>query len=294
MINFDSCSKKRVSYIIPTKNRASYLDEALMRCRKLKGPDDEVIVIDGGSTDGTKEIVKKYPDVVDIFVSEPDLDGCHGQNKGLLLANGKYTRLLADDDITHKEGIEQAVSIMEAHSEIDILLCGGVKEDTKGKQFIPYLSLGTNFGENIEDAFKYPGIVSGCGHIVRRKSMARFGLFPFGFNADNVFVLNFLRYGATVRYARINLYHHALQSDSITVRNGAAQKLHMLHLAKKYCSTPFFIKFLARETWKNNVFLRPFRFAALALRRKTYKEYKKIFNIPKKPKLEYVWDGKIA
>lgn len=291
MTTFDSHAKKRVSYIIPTRNRADHLSSALLRCRDLKGPNDELLVIDGASSDQTKDVVRKYSDIVDVFVSEPDLDGCHAQNKGLLLATGKYTRLLADDDITHKEGLEKAIDVMEKHPEIDLLLCGGIKEDTKGKKFTSYLPLGTNFGSNTEDVFKYPAIASGCGHIVRRKSIAKFGLFPFSVYADNAFVLDFIQKGAVVRFCRINLYYHALFPHSVSVRVG---KKGLLFLAKKYCSATFFVKFFIKTKWKNSPLFRPLREFLSAVRRHIYKAHKHIFNISGKLKQEYLWDGKLS
>jgi len=95
---FESYCTKRISYIFSTKNRAAFLEKALDNCRKFLEPEDELIVIDGASQDNTREVVKKNADIIDVFVSEPDLSGAHASNKAFLLARGRYIKPLPDDD----------------------------------------------------------------------------------------------------------------------------------------------------------------------------------------------------
>ena len=68
--DFFSNTTKRISFVLTTKNRASYLKEALKAAKDLIGPDDELIIIDGNSKDETQEIVRNNSDFIDIFVSE--------------------------------------------------------------------------------------------------------------------------------------------------------------------------------------------------------------------------------
>ena len=86
---FSAYYPKRLSYILTTKHRADFLDNALTEYRKLLGPNDEMIVIDGGSRDRTREVIEKHKDIVDCFISEPDINSFHAQNKGHFLARGK-------------------------------------------------------------------------------------------------------------------------------------------------------------------------------------------------------------
>jgi len=58
----------------------------------------EYIVIDGGSTDGTLEIIKKYDDQIDYWVSEPDLGIYNAMNKGLSLVNGNWVNFMNSGD----------------------------------------------------------------------------------------------------------------------------------------------------------------------------------------------------
>ena len=240
-LTFESHCKKRVSFVLTTKNRAQYLMSALERCRGLKGPHDELIVIDGQSSDNTKEIVEQYRDIVDIFVSESDISYAHAHNKGFLLASGKYIKELMDDDIFHPEGVEKAIRVLEEHPEIDLLLCGGTKEQD-GVIRSWYAPPGSNFGHSVEDVFMYPG-AAGVLHFIRRSSLAKVGILsetrPM---CDMAFVLEFISKGCTVKFCRINTIKNVRHSETASFKNQYKSELDKIRLAKKYCSPLFYIK----------------------------------------------------
>jgi glycosyltransferase involved in cell wall biosynthesis len=66
----------------------------------------EWVVIDGGSTDGTREILSQYNDVVTHWVSEPDFGIYHALNKGLALASGEYYLVIGADDQLEPNAID--------------------------------------------------------------------------------------------------------------------------------------------------------------------------------------------
>src|SRR5439155_11758122 len=82
----------RVSYVLSTRNRADLLDRALAGARELVGREDELIVVDGGSTDRTAAVVEAHADIVSVFLSEPDTGEAHGLNRGLLRARGRFIK----------------------------------------------------------------------------------------------------------------------------------------------------------------------------------------------------------
>ena len=172
--NFDSNLTKRISFILSTKNRSTYLQKALEQSSKLVGPGDELIVIDGGSTDGTQEIIKKFSSLVNIFVSEPDQSEGHGFNKGILLANGKYIKPLTDDDTFYPEAIDHAVSLMDNNPDIDLLITGGIK-NKNGTEYVVYMREGSDFGKNVESLYRNNWC--GIGFLIRRSSLSKAGIF---------------------------------------------------------------------------------------------------------------------
>lgn len=242
--NFDSFSTKRVSYIISTKNRAAYLEKALKRCRKLVGKDDQLIIADGGSTDQTKSIVKRYRDLVDIFICENDKNPTHALNKGILLAQGRYIKNLNDDDIIYPKQMEKAIRIMDKHTEIDLLICGGTKQ--RGRMKVPfYVPPDTNYGSKAENIFKYGAC--GVGFIIRRKSLTLGGLFPPVLISDSRFVLEFIAKGMTVQFCRIDLFTHPILSHSfINTRSVEVQK-EAEELIKSFCGWKFWLNYKIKQ-----------------------------------------------
>lgn len=113
-----------LTYILATRNKASFIKLALEELSKHKQDDEELIIIDGNSTDDTKkclnEFIIKVPKLIDILISEDDNGESHALNKGILQAKGELIKFIADDDIFCYHAIKQAKNIMLADSEIDI------------------------------------------------------------------------------------------------------------------------------------------------------------------------------
>jgi len=70
--SFDKFSTKRVSYILITKNRDRLLEKTLNKAKNWVTKNDELIIVDGGSTDKTISVIKKYSKLVDKFISEKE------------------------------------------------------------------------------------------------------------------------------------------------------------------------------------------------------------------------------
>lgn len=89
----------RISIVIPSYRQGEFLAETL-RSVILQGyPDLELIVIDGGSNDGTVEILKRYEPWIDHWTSEPDRGQSHAINKGFARATGEVVTFLGSDDL---------------------------------------------------------------------------------------------------------------------------------------------------------------------------------------------------
>ena len=85
-----------ISIVVPTLNQAQFIEQTLASIVGQNWPRLELIVIDGGSTDGTREIVGRYP--VTHFISEPDRGQADAINKGMQLAKGDILAWLNSDD----------------------------------------------------------------------------------------------------------------------------------------------------------------------------------------------------
>ena len=88
-----------VSIITVVYNNEKYIEHALKSVLMQNYDDIEYIVIDGGSTDGTIDVIKKYRDKIAVFLSEPDKGIYDALNKGIKMASGDVISILHSDDL---------------------------------------------------------------------------------------------------------------------------------------------------------------------------------------------------
>ncbi len=111
----------RVTVVTPSFNQAKFLEETLRSVLLQAYPNLEYVVIDGGSEDGSMEIIKKYEPWLDYWVSEPDRGQSHAINKGFRRATGEILAWLNSDDIYYPGALAAAARGM-VESGHDIFL----------------------------------------------------------------------------------------------------------------------------------------------------------------------------
>jgi len=107
-----------VSIVTPSYDQAQFLEATIQSVIGQDYPHVEHIVIDGGSTDGSVEIVRKYADRLAYWVSEPDRGQSDAINKGLGRARGEVLAWLNSDDVYLPGCVSAAVAFLLDHPEV--------------------------------------------------------------------------------------------------------------------------------------------------------------------------------
>lgn len=101
-----------VSIITPSYNQARFLPETIQSVLSQDYPHLEYIIVDGGSTDGSLEIIQQYASQLAWWVSEPDQGQTDAINKGFAHSNGEILAWLNSDDTYLPGAVSQAVSCL--------------------------------------------------------------------------------------------------------------------------------------------------------------------------------------
>jgi len=122
-----------VSIVTPSFNQARYLEETMRSVLEQDYPHIEYIVVDGGSTDGSVDIIRRYADRLAWWVSEPDRGQTDAINKGFAHAHGEILAWLNSDDTYEPGAVREAVAYLQAHPEVGMVYGDANYIDEEGR-----------------------------------------------------------------------------------------------------------------------------------------------------------------
>jgi glycosyltransferase involved in cell wall biosynthesis len=227
-------SVPRISVVTPSLNQARWIEAAIRSVLDQAHPEFEHIVVDGGSTDATAEIVARHPHVR--FVHEPDLGQAHAINKGMLLATGDIVAFLNADDL-YRPGAFAAVAKALSDPDGPRAVVGGcdyVDEDGDlSGHLVPRL-------DRYWDLLRYWGwdrwyCIPQQAVFWRRDLLSETGLFDVGLHFTMDYEM-WLRMAARTRFAILpqTLAAFRLQAESKTVSRTHAMYLEERASSRRY------------------------------------------------------------
>lgn len=110
-----------VSIITPSFNQSKFLEQTIQSVLGQDYPKFEYIIVDGGSTDGSRAIIERYSDHLAWWVSEPDRGQTDAINKGFARARGEILAWLNSDDTYLPGAVREAADYLEDHPQIGMV-----------------------------------------------------------------------------------------------------------------------------------------------------------------------------
>ncbi len=110
----------RITVVTPSYNQGCYIEETLLSVLNQGYPNLQYIVVDGNSTDETRQVLERYRDRLDHLIIEPDKGQTEAINKGLRLADGQLIAWLNSDDMYAPGALHQA-ALKWLESDADVI-----------------------------------------------------------------------------------------------------------------------------------------------------------------------------
>jgi glycosyltransferase involved in cell wall biosynthesis len=269
----------RISVVMPSYNQRQFIERSILSIINQNYPNLEFIIIDGGSNDGTVDILRKYEKYLEYWISESDNGQSNALNKGFAHASGDIYGWLNSDDLYMPLAFERAVDMLSKHPEKSIVFGDWLNIDSDDLTIDRQYAFDFNINQ-----FKYEGFHLNAQSMFWRKEVhQRFGgyleslyntmdyqmILVFGINEGNAAflripeVLGCFRHHAeqkTQSFSDAVFDEHRLManrygySDKYTPKGKAKRILYRFRRAYWYAyrgGISFFIKKLNSLIWKH-------------------------------------------
>jgi glycosyltransferase involved in cell wall biosynthesis len=221
----------QLSIITSVFNDAPLLARTIESVRSQSGASIEYIVVDGGSTDGTVDVIKKYESQIDYWLSEPDKGIYDAWNKGLKLASGEWIAFLGAGDVYKPDAISTYISAMAHTTSISDLICSRIQlVDERGLVFRKWGKQYSwpEFRKHMEFAH--------VGALHHRSLFERYGSFDTSYKSAGDYDF-FMRCGKDLRTMFIDSVTADVLVGGISMNNSAGL-LEVRDIQKKYGMNP--------------------------------------------------------
>ncbi|MDZ8024392.1 MAG: glycosyltransferase family 2 protein [Nostoc sp. DedQUE11] len=199
----------KISIVTPVYNAASTVEKTILSVINQDIQAElEYIVVDGGSNDGTLEIINRYSDDIDILISEPDRGIYDAMNKGVNLATGDIIGIINSDDWYNPNALQIVENSFQQEPKISILY-SSIDNYFEGKYMNTFIP-----GELQNLVFKFTLNHPSC--FVKKSVYDKLGLFDLSYEiaADYDFIFRAYRSGFCFQYVAIPLVSYSLNGMS--------------------------------------------------------------------------------
>jgi len=194
----------KISIITVCWNSAATIEKTIQSVASQTYDDIEYIIVDGKSKDSTLDIVKKYPDTVKKWISEPDRGLYDAMNKGIRMATGDYIGIVNADDTFFDETVIQQIADFVKEHAVEVMLGDIVQHNEAGKVLRRYSAK-----KWLPEKLKIGFMPAHPAMFVRRDVFDRVGAYRLDFKigADYEWMTRaFLKQGVLWKYSGITTH----------------------------------------------------------------------------------------
>ena len=248
----------KISVVTPSFNSVETIEETILSVLKQDYQNIEYLVIDGGSNDGTVELLEKYKKDIDYYVSEEDNGIYHAMNKGIAAATGDFIGIINADDCYLEGAIGKVAELIKSTQDIDAVYANS-RYIIPGR---PPIIIKGRHPLKRSDFFNMP--MAHTTVFIKKKYFDIHGNFDESFKASGDFELLFRFFDKGVNYTYLNEILTEIKFGGLTSTSSITNHEDKMVLKKIGASSSMLIKakifglkrYLAVESQGNN-FLRP-------------------------------------
>jgi len=231
-----------ISIITPSLNSVRFIAEAIESVVSQDYSDIEHIIIDGGSADGTLELLRTYPHVR--VISEPDRGMYYALNKGIQMVQGEIIGQLNSDDFYEKNVFAEIAKLFTEHPTIDAIRGGAtVLEDQAdgSRRSVAQYVVPPGSGASFRDIVLGVPVIN--AYFFRSRVFKQYGLYNifYTISADKDFLIRLALAGFQCSYLPRVVYHYRQHAGSLTINRQTVPWFKIrnehLHMAERYLQT---------------------------------------------------------
>lgn len=234
-------SHPRVSIVTPSYNQGQFIEQTIQSVLEQDYPNIEYTVVDGGSNDGSVDIIRKYEDQLAYWVSEPDDGQAHAINKGWKRSTGEILAWLNSDDYYEPHAVGHAVELLQSHPDA-VAACAAVHVVDEGNHLLrTEVSRPVNVAKFIR--FTGPWTIQQTSVFSRRWAVERVDWLDASLhlNMDMDLFLRMMRFGRFVYSDEVWAdFRHWQQSKTGSDRLLAAGRKEYEQIIRKFWPSPVF------------------------------------------------------
>jgi glycosyltransferase involved in cell wall biosynthesis len=207
-----------VSVIIPTYNHAQFVTQAVDSVLAQTYPNVEVVVVDDGSTDQTRDLLSRYEGQIN-YIYQENKGLSAARNTGILAAHGDYLLFLDADDLVPPNKLELQVPYLESRSDFGLVYSGWQYINEDGTQVLGE-ARPKKQGQLLKDLLRGTFFCIPGAALIRRECFERVGLFDEALRAeeDTDMWVRLARAGYAFGYVDQCLFQYRIRQDSMSAQ----------------------------------------------------------------------------